>query len=375
MKLFISIFILLFSFLDLMSQSEKDWPIYRGKPDLAGKSDFEIASNPKLLWSLATGTRTKSSPVINNGTIFFGNEKGELIAITPDGEIKWKYESRSPIEAPPLSYGDMVVFGASDGFLRSVDKNSGKLIWSYLTENQIAGSANFWENKNKAGIVVGSYDYCLHCVDPITGKQKWKVETENFINGAPAVSGNMIVFGGCDGFIRVIDPETGRQKDSVEVGVYIAASPALSGGRAYFGDYDGTLYCIDLTSDKTVWKTEAAEGSGSIIAVPAVSHGLVIVGNEDKYIYCYNASDGKLKWKFRTNGAVTGSAVIVSDKILFASTDGNIYLLRQSDGTRIWNFYSGSSISSSPAIIKDNFIILTDDGRVLSFGEKTSLQR
>jgi outer membrane protein assembly factor BamB len=169
------------------------------------------------------------------------------------------------------------------------------------------------------------------------------------------------------------DPVSGRQKDSVEVGVYIAASPALSEEKAFFGDYEGTLYCLDLQSRKILWKAAATGESGSILAVPAVGNGMVIVGNEDKYIYCYNVSDGKLKWKFRTNGPITGSAIITSDKVLFSSTDGNVYLLRQSDGTKIWNFYAGSPVSSSPAVIKDNFVILTDDGRVLSFGLKNKM--
>ena len=138
----------------------------------------------------------------------------------------------------------------NDGILRAVDKVTGKLIWSYTTDNQIAGSANVWISGNKAGIVVGSYDYYLHCVDPETGKSLWKVETENYVNGTPAILNGKIVFGGCDGMIRVVDPLTGKQKDTINIGVYIASSPALSGDLAYFGDYDGTKYCVNIKHKK-----------------------------------------------------------------------------------------------------------------------------
>ena len=84
--------ILLFIFANgILTGQSTNWPIYRGNPDLTGKSAFEISSEPKLLWSLATGTKTKSSPVISDGIIFFGNDKGTLFAITSDGKIKWKY--------------------------------------------------------------------------------------------------------------------------------------------------------------------------------------------------------------------------------------------------------------------------------------------
>jgi len=36
-----------------------------------------------------------------------------------------------------------VIFGSSEGVLKAVDKFTGKLIWSYTTDNQIAGSATF----------------------------------------------------------------------------------------------------------------------------------------------------------------------------------------------------------------------------------------
>jgi eukaryotic-like serine/threonine-protein kinase len=280
------------------SQSgDTDWPLFRGKADLSGKYDSELPSAPILLWSVSTGTRTKSSPVISDGTIFFGNDKGTLIAISSDGKIKWKYEAGTLIEAAPLVFGNKVIVGLNDGKLIAVDKVTGRLIWTYTTENQISGSANVWVSGSNAGIVVGSYDYYLHCIDPRTGKQIWKIETNNYVNGTPSVQEGKIVFGGCDGMIRVIDPITGNQKDTVDIGVYIAASPALAGDMAYFGDYDGKVFGLNIKTKKISWEITGNDQSGSVLAVPAVANNYVVIGNEDKYLYCYNAIDGKLIWK------------------------------------------------------------------------------
>jgi eukaryotic-like serine/threonine-protein kinase len=354
---------------------DNDWPLFRGKADLAGKYDSELPSKPVLLWSVSTGARTKSSPVISEGVIYFGNDKGTLIAVTAEGKIKWKYESSSPVEAPPMVFGNKVIFGSADGVLKAIDKSSGKLIWSYTTDNQIAGSSNVWISGNKTGIVVGSYDYFLHCVDPLNGKPLWKVETENYVNGTPAILNGKIVFGGCDGMIRVVDPLTGKQKDTIDIGVYIAASPALSANFAYFGDYDGTLYCVSMSEKKIAWSIPGSGESGAILAIPAVNNNMVIVGSENKYLSCYNASDGKLRWKFLTNGRITGSAVITSTSVLFPSMDGNIFILAVADGKKLWSFKAGTPISSSPAIIPGKFFILTEDGRLLAFGDKSSWKK
>ncbi len=369
--LFGTILLHILSFISLYAQTvDADWPLFRGKADLSGRFDSELPLSPGLLWSVSTGARTKSSPVISDGTLFFGNDKGTLTAVSSDGKIKWQYEAGNLIEAAPLVFGNKVIVGLNNGKLIAVDKVTGKLIWTYTTDNQISGSANVWVSGGKAGIVVGSYDYYLHCIDPRTGKELWKIETNNYVNGTPSIQDGKIIFGGCDGVIRVVDPLTGNQKDTINIGVYIAASPSLAGDMAYFGDYDGTVFGLNIKTKKIVWEIPGTAESGSVLAVPAVGNNFVVIGNEDKFLYCYNAMNGKLIWKYRTNGRIVGSAVIAKAKVLFTSMDGTVNILGLADGKKLWSFNAGTSISSSPAVTQGKFYILTEDGRLLAFGEK-----
>ena len=86
-----------------------------------------------------------------------------------------------------------------------------------------------------------------------------------------------------------------------------------------------------------------------MVAIPAIGRNSVIIGNEDKYLYSYDIITGKLNWKFRTNGRITGSAVITPSKVLFGSADGNVYMLGVHDGKKIWSFNAGAPVSSTPA--------------------------
>jgi eukaryotic-like serine/threonine-protein kinase len=368
---------ILFIFITVLSSAQvpgSDWPLFRGKNDLTGSLKNELPLKPVLLWSLSTGSKSQSSPVISNGLIIFGNDKGMIFAIGSDKNIRWKYDARTPVTAPPLVYSDKVFFGCDDGSFVALEQLTGKPVWTYKAGNQIAGSANFWVAGKRSGLIFGCYDYCLHCLDPVSGKRLWALETENYINGTPAVSDNKIVFGGCDGFMRVVDPLTGKQRDTISIGVYIAASPALSGQKAYFGDYDGNFYCLDLVKGKIAWESGVPEGSGSIMSIPATDGNVVIIGRDDKLLYCYDASNGKLLWKFRTNGSIKGSAVISPSKVLIGSSDCNIYILSLNEGKKLWSFNAGSPISSSPAICGDRFYFLTEDGRLLAFGNSNSVK-
>jgi outer membrane protein assembly factor BamB len=347
-----------------------DWQIYRGTPDLRGETDWQLPDNPQLLWSYNSGSRTKSSPVLSEGIIYFGTDKGILVACDVNGKLVWKYETGSSVDAPPLISERKVIFSTSDGRLIAADKKNGKILWTYKTDNQIVGSANIWKSGTKSVLIVGSYDFFLHAVDPETGKSLWKLETGNYINGTPAISGNRVVFGGCDGIVRVVDPSTGKEKDSIQIGVYIAGSPSLSDSKAFFGDYEGNFYCLNLVTRRYDWKKESGDQTGSIIAAPATGKGIVVIGDDNKFINGYNFNDGVPRWKFRTNGSIKGSCVIAGDKVIAMSMDRNIYILALSDGSKKWNYNTGTTISSSPVVTKDRFYVLTEDGRLLAFGGK-----
>ena len=75
--------------------SGQEWPLFRGKGDLAGSTSTEVSTRPSLIWSLPATGRTKSSPVVSGGMIFFGNDKGTVIAVGTDGKIRWRYEGGS----------------------------------------------------------------------------------------------------------------------------------------------------------------------------------------------------------------------------------------------------------------------------------------
>src|SRR3972149_9515832 len=112
--------VIFFTFLLQAQAQVNDWPVFRGKSSLSGVTDFEIVSSPLLLWNVSTDGRSKSSPVLSDGTLYFGNEKGTIHAVSADGKVKWKSETGSPAEAPPVVFYDKVITGSADGVLRAM---------------------------------------------------------------------------------------------------------------------------------------------------------------------------------------------------------------------------------------------------------------
>jgi len=53
-------------------------------------------------------------------------------------------------------------------------------------------------------VYFGSDDGYLYSVDAETGQEKWKFKTGNCVSSSPAVSGGVVYFGSDDGYLYAI---------------------------------------------------------------------------------------------------------------------------------------------------------------------------
>jgi eukaryotic-like serine/threonine-protein kinase len=80
------------------------------------------------------------------------------------------------------------------------------------------------------------------------------------------------------------------------------------------------------------------------------------------------------KWKFKTNGMIFSSAVVVNDVIYFGSDDSCLYALDAS-GTQKWKFKSNGTIRSTPAV-NDSIVFFNNYGGMFyAVSCKTGLEK
>ena len=84
---------------------------------------------------------------------------------------------------------------------------------------------------------------------------------------------------------------------------------------------------------------------------------------------------GTLAWKFRTNGRVISSPLVMGDAVYVGSTDGNVYALARGDGSLRWKFETKGAVNSSPAAARGLVIVTSLDGRVYAIDASTGKQR
>jgi outer membrane protein assembly factor BamB len=366
MKLYLLFICIIFSFA-ASGQATEDWNLFRGDPSLRGYSDASLKFPMELKWTVEADDAIVSAPVVGDNTVFVSSIGGFVYAVDLNGQLRWKFEADNSIEAPAMYYDGKLYVGDFSGYLYALDGKTGKLLWTYETENQIMGSPNYVYNGDQLYILVGSYDYFLHCVEASKGQGIWKYESDNFINGAPAIADNKAMFGGCDGFLHMVNLTTGKAEDKLEVATYIAGSVAIADQLVFTGDYDGLFTCIDLGKKEIKWQFDNPSSSLPILGSPSVHDKRVVIGGQDKFLRCFNF-DGQEIWSFNAGGRLDASPLIVKNEVVAVTMDGFIYVLNLKNGKEVWSYELGSAIAHNPAVVNGNLVVGSRDGNIYFFG-------
>lgn len=363
-----------FSGLNSGESTDFDWNFFRGNIGLSGYSPQDIPENPVLLWSYKGGVRTVSSPVIDNGTTYWCDNRGRVTGININGERCFEYDLNTAVESTPMIHDSVLYIGRIDGKMTAISLATKDTVWNFETLGQISASPNLGKTSDRQLIVFGSYDNYFYCVDARSGKETNKFESGYYINGAAALWKNCILFGGCDAWLRVIDYESGTLSDSLLLDAYIPSSPAIMGNFCYVADYAGDIYEIQLEKGKISRSKKivsASSGNGAMLSTPALDNESLYYLSDDQNLYSIDRKTGSTNWKFLLKGTTAESSPLVcNDKIIVCTKSGIISIHDSSTGQQLWEYDTGEQIVGSPAVINKHFLILTAKGTLFCFGEQ-----
>ncbi len=345
------------------------WPLFRGDIQNTGATgDSTLPANNQTLWTFDTSDTSdtiKSSPIINNGFVYFATSGGTLYCVwETNGTEVW----RKKIEAIDYSspgFGDgKIVIGTLNGTIFCLDSKTGSMLWNRTTQDKIPSSPRIYNNT----VFITSYDGNLYALNLTNGITIWNFSTSGWVHTSPAIWNDRIYFGGCDGILHSVYISNGTTAWEFTTGNYIVSSPAISLGRVYFGTHNGNIYSMDALTGDLLWQNST---NSTIKSSPAIANDKVIFCAEDGKVYCFNTTTGVLLWEFTTEGEIYSSPAIARDKLVVGSADHKIYCLDLFSGEHVWSFTTGGVVDSSPAIANDKVFIGSDDGTLYCFGNQS----
>ena len=225
----------------------EDSSLYAMNPDgtLKWKFNTGIATEISGGITLSKGPINSSPAIGNDGTIYVGSDNGFFYAVNPDGTLKWVFSTALSEDVPGQGFiqigkgaihsspaiGDdgMIYVGSDNGFLYAISPE-GDLKWAYETGDAISSSPAIGSDGT---IFIGSEDKHFYAINP-GGTFKWVFPTTGAITSSPAIgSDGTIYVGSGDKFLYAIN-SNGELKWSFETEGAITSSPAIGNGGVIY---------------------------------------------------------------------------------------------------------------------------------------------
>jgi outer membrane protein assembly factor BamB len=305
---------------------------------------YALNQDGELLWTVQTGGPLRSSPAIgSDGTIYVGGcapcgpnptPQGILYAISPFGVVKWNVTVQNSGEGvdsltSPTIGPDGTIYVSDVGFRIVAVTPDGSLKWQVWTQGEVVDSPAVGAD----GTIYAQIDdppqlppcgtvlnKCLVALNP-DGTIKWTLrDMGEFDSPAVGSDGTVYIDGlavGPDGAVKWESPGT-------------FSSPSIGSDGTIYGSAGNGVYAVN--PDGTVHWRFPSNSTG----VSIDSDGTIYFGNAGN-VYAVN-SDGSLKWSF--NVGFTGcppdlvtyvaacDPVIGSDQTLYiGSADGSLYAI------------------------------------------------
>jgi outer membrane protein assembly factor BamB len=359
--------------------SSAAWPMLGRDAARSGRSPYPAPIANRLAWSARLSDFFRKGCVIGKGgTLYVPDErKDRLLAVSPQGEVRWVFKARDAIEAVPAVGPDgTIYFGCWDYKLYALSPE-GKLKWTYKTGDSIQAAPAVGSD-GTIYVVSDEGDYddmhgVLYAIAP-GGKLRWKFRLHGDEGLDPAVGPSGAVYVSDGDWLYAVTPQ-GRQKWVFKARILM--TPAVdASGTAYVGSQDDKFYAIGADG-KLKWSYKAPDALW--YATPAIgADGTVYAGVMGKGLFAF-APDGSVKWRFIIPDLEGSSPAIGQDGTIYIGSgaslmgrapkgpQGHFYVLSP-DGNLKWSYSIQGIVDSAPAIDASGTVYIASwDGSLYAF--------
>lgn len=337
-------------------------------------------------WTFEAEETIVGCPAIGkNGYTYLLTKEGSLIALTPDGNKIWRFESGKRVDSSPVIGRDVIYFGTTrytdyKPGLYAVYLYSGREKWFFPTHDSITASPAIGKDGtiyfgDKSESDKKQHDSFIYALEP-SGEIRWKYkpsDLESFYSISSPVIGD-------EGHIYVITNlgllalnQDGTQKwlTHIDLDPTAESSPAIGEDdviyffvRTKMGS-EGMLYGINTNHGDI----KSAQQIRSITrhASPLIDNQGNIYVSCPAYFSCYN-DEGHHRWSFRlwTRGRFSHSGLLTNDgSLIFGTENGIIYALDTERGHRKWEFKVDEGGITAPLTVGPNGTLYFVSGSTL----------
>jgi outer membrane protein assembly factor BamB len=368
----------------------------RASPLVKAPANEWKAARPKVRWTVETGAPVWAGLAqhVKSGTLYIGNEQGDLHAVSRDGQVLWKFATGKAIRAQPALIGKNVYVASDSGFLHKLS-DKGEEAWRAdiddgseprIPTNQ---EKTRWDRYGSSVVsdgrrlFIASRDKNLYALDAKTGRELWRVRAGDIMTATPALHGDLVIFAAYDGKVGAVAARDGSPRWTYDAKLAVAGDLTVADGRVLLGSRSYDLIALDAATGKELWKRYY--WFSWIESPPLVRDGVVYTGSSDATnVYAWNLADGTPRWRTAVPG-YSWQRVAANENLLIAGTagagaypgprNGSLVALDRSSGAIRWIYLDPPSeqvvkdqkawgFGASPVISGDRLYAADLDGKV-----------
>ncbi len=260
----------------------------------------------KLKWEYKTTSMLFSRPAVADKVVILPTGDKRLIWLDKKtGKVLNEVAAEGPYVADGV-VADGILYQGGFKTFQAWDVNTMKLLWEYTDINNYCQAEPF---VGKDDIIFGAWDTNLRSLDRKSGALNWswnngkKTNLYSPGNVVPAVTEGRVVIVAPDRNSTALDRATGKQLwRHHDNAVKVRESLGLSedGKRAYAKTMDGTIVAMDTESDDyhQLWDTDCGFGYEHAPCIVLEYNGYIYAGSRRGMLAVLDAATGKLVFRY-----------------------------------------------------------------------------
>ncbi len=226
---------------------------------------------PEAVWTFKTGGAIWATPAVAEGIVYVGSDDGHLYALdAQNGSLKWKFATQGIVRSKPALVGTYIYFASDDGYLYAVNVQSATQVWrtdigNFVPRDQREklGSSpdhtgfDYFQSSPVVGdgqVYIGSLDGNVYAVASDSGKITWTFKTENKVRATPALADGILYIGSWDAFTYALDARTGHLLWKTPVEGEVQTTALVANGQVYTASRKANVLALDARMGERKWE-------------------------------------------------------------------------------------------------------------------------